>query len=305
MEALHNLTPLVEQISIDEAFLDVSILPEDAETLARRLQAQIRDGLGLPCSLGVATNKLVAKIANNIGKSRVKGGGSPNAITVVPPGGEAAFLAPLDATELWGVGPKTAERLAGLGMRTNGDIARLPEEDLRRRFGKNGADLARRARGIDDGQVETERETKSVSHEVTFARDVSDEDVLKRTLREQADGVGRRLRKAGLAGTTIHIKLRWSDFTTLTRQATRPQPTDLDDEIYETALRLFEKNWPPGRAVRLIGVGASGFETPARQLSLWDAGEDQAARSLQSALDDLREKFGDDAIRRGSDMEEE
>jgi DNA polymerase IV len=305
MDVLHNLTPLVEQISIDEAFLDVSGLPDGAEALARRLQADIRDGLGLPCSLGVASNKLVAKIANNVGKSKATGGGSPNAITVVPPGEEAAFLAPLPAGELWGVGPKTAERLAGLGMRTIGDIAARLESDLVRRFGKNGGDLSRRARGIDDGPVETERETKSVSHETTFTRDVSDEDTLKRTLREQAEGVGRRLRRAGLAGTTVHIKLRWSDFTTLTRQATRSAPTDLDAEIYEAALRLFEKNWPPGRAVRLIGVGVSGFEAQARQLSLWDAQNDQAARSLQSAVDSLREKFGEDAIRRGGDRVDE
>jgi DNA polymerase-4 len=305
MAVLNDLTPLVEQISIDEAFLDVSGLPDKAETFARRLQATIRDDLGLPCSLGVATNKLVAKIANNIGKSKAKGNGPPNAISVVPPGEEAAFLAPLAAGELWGVGPKTAERLAALGMRTIGDIARRPEADLSRRFGKSGADLARRARGIDDGPVETERETKSVSQETTFTRDVSDEEVLKRTLREQAEGVGRQLRKSELAGTTVHIKLRWSDFTTITRQVTRTQPTDLDLDIYETAAGLFDKNWPPGKAVRLIGVGVSGFETAARQLSLWDAAEDEEARQLQSALDELRERFGEDAIRRGSDLAEE
>jgi DNA polymerase-4 len=305
MAVLNNLTPLVEQISIDEAFLDVSGLSDKAETLARRLQATIRDDLGLPCSLGVATNKLVAKIANNIGKSKTKGSGPPNAISVVLPGQEAAFLAPLPTGELWGVGPKTAERLAALGMRTIGDIARWPEADLARRFGKSGADLARRARGIDDSPVETERETKSVSQETTFARDVSDEELLKRTLREQAEGVGRQLRKADLAGKTVHIKLRWSDFTTITRQTTRDHPTDLDLEIYETALQLFEKNWPPGKAVRLIGVGVSGFETPARQLGLWDQREDRETRQLQTTLDDLRGRFGEDAIRRGSDMLDE
>lgn len=299
MAVLHDLTPLVEQISIDEAFLDVTGLPVDVETLARQLQASIRDDLGLPCSLGVASNKLVAKIANNIGKSKARGAGPPNAITVVAPGEEAAFLAPLPAGELWGVGPKTAERLAALGMRTIGDIARWPVEDLRRRFGKHGDDLARRARGIDEGAVETERETKSVSHETTFARDVSDGDTLKQVLREQAEGVGRRLRKAELAGTTVHIKLRWADFTTLTRQTTLDHATDLDQEIYEVAMRLFDHNWPPGKAVRLIGVGVSGFQTPARQLGLWDAPPDQAAERLQAALDDLHERFGSDAVRRG------
>ena len=305
MDVLNNLTPLVEQISIDEAFLDVTGLAGEAETLARNLQAKIRDGLGLPCSLGVATNKLVAKIANNIGKAKATGGGSPNAITLVPPGGEAAFLAPLPVGELWGVGPKTAERLGRLGIHTIGDIAAWPEKDLAGRFGKSGADLSLRARGIDDSPVETEHETKSVSHEVTFSRDTSDEQILRRTLREQSEGVGRRLRKAGLAGTTVHIKLRWADFTTLTRQETRAAPTDLDAEIYEAALQLFEKNWPPGKAVRLIGVGVSGFETPARQLGLWDAEDRKVNEKLQSALDEVREKFGRGAIKRGSDLEEE
>ncbi len=172
-------------------------------------------------------------------------------------------------------------------------------------MGTHCQDRIERAVGDLPGVVRVQVNLATDSVSVEFAASLVSSAQIKRTLREQADGVGRRLRKARLAGTTIHIKLRWSDFTTLTRQTTRPQPTDLDDEIYETALRLFEKNWPPGKAVRLIGVGASGFETPARQLGLWDAQEDQAARSLQSALDELREKFGDDAIRRGSDFAEE
>ncbi len=302
MGILNDLTPDVEQISIDEAFLDVTSLPEDAETLARRLQVRIHHELGLPCSLGVAANKLVAKIANNIGKDRVKSDGPPNAITVVPPGEEAAFLAPLPTAELWGVGPKTAERLAGLGIKTIGDLARWPEGDLTRRFGRQGIELAERARGIDDRPVITERETKSVSSETTFARDVRDGAALKQTLRDLAESVGRRLRESQLAGMTVHLKLRWADFTTLTRQTTLPQPTDLDEEIYRRAEQLFDKTWPQGKAVRLIGVGVSRFEAAARQLSLWDAEPDANREKLQSALDDLREKFGSETVRRASDL---
>jgi len=299
MARLHDLTPLVEQISIDEAFLDISDLSEAAETIARRLQTQIRTELDLPCSLGVAGNKLVAKIANDVGKGEVERDGPPQAIKIVPSGQEAEFLAPLPTQALWGVGPKTAERLAALGLLTIGDIAQWPETDLARRFGKNGYDLARRARGIDDRPVETERETKSISQEVTFARDVSDVQTLRQTLRQQADQVGARLRKADLAGATIKLKIRWADFTTLTRQVTLSQPT-AQEAIYAQAVQLFEKVWTAGRPVRLIGLGVSGFGLP-RQLGLWEA-EGPESKQLQQTLDDLRARFGDDSIQRGRDL---
>ncbi len=308
IDRLHRLTPLVEQLSIDEAFLDLSDLPEPGEVIARRLQGIINKELGLPCSLGVATNKLVAKIANNIGKASVKSDQPPNSIEVVPPGQEAAFLAPLAVEELWGVGPKTAERLAQLGIYTIGELAGWPEADLVRRFGKHGHDLARRANGIDHRPVETEHEAKSVSQETTFASDISDEDTLRHTLRQLADQVGYRLRRKALSGTTVKIKLRWADFTTLTRQVTLNHATNLDAEIYAAASRLFQKTWPPGKRVRLIGVGVSGLESPAYQLELWDTGAEQEHR-LQDALDQLCRRFGEHAVRRGSqikpDIEEE
>jgi DNA polymerase-4 len=147
MARLNALTPLVEQISIDEAFLDVTALAEPGEMLAAQLQARIRDDLALSCSLGVASNKLVAKVATDVGKSLVRSGKMPQAICVVPPGDEAAFLAPLPATALWGVGPKTAQKLAELSILTIGEIAAWPAADLARRFGQHGDDLARRARG--------------------------------------------------------------------------------------------------------------------------------------------------------------
>lgn len=303
MARLHDLTPLVEQLSIDEAFADVSFLPDDPAAVARTLQASINEALKLPCSIGVATNKLVAKIANNIGKASARGDSPPNAITVVPPGEEAAFLAPLRINELWGVGPKTAEALARYGVQTIGDAAAWPPERLIHLFGKHGEAIAQHARGIDDRPVEPERETKSISKEITFARNVSDATMLERTLRQLSDGVGRQVRQSDLAGTTVKLKLRWADFTTLTRQVTLDQPIDEDDAIFEAALDLFQRVWPPGKPVRLIGVGLSGFAAPARQLGLWE--DPSAAREkhrLQQTLDELRERYGDDAVRRVSDL---
>lgn len=301
MVRLRQLTPLVEQLSIDEAFLDVSDLPEPAETIARRLQAAINRDLGLPCSLGVATNKLVAKIANNTGKASAKTGRPPNTIKVVPPGHEAAFLAPLPVDELWGVGPKTAARLAGMGIRTIGHLARRPEAGLVQQFGKLGRDLARRAKGIDDRPVITEHQIKSISQETTFARDINNADFLLHTLRRLSEQVGRRLRRRQLSATTVKIKLRWADFTTLTRQVTLDRPTNLDSEIYAAARHLFQKTWPPGKRVRLVGVGVSGFSASAYQLSLWNHQAEQEHR-LQDALDALRDRFGSKAIRRGSQL---
>ncbi|GAB4481380.1 MAG: DNA polymerase IV [Anaerolineae bacterium] len=300
MAILHDLTPDVEQVSIDEAFLDVTMRPERAAALARDLQRRINEELGLPCSLGVATSKLIAKIANNVGKAGARGGGPPNAITVVLPGQEAAFLAPLPVRELWGVGPRTAERLAAMGIHTIGEIAAAPPDLLIRAFGRHGADLHRRAQGIDERPVETEHEQKSVSKETTFVHDVADEAELKRTLRRLSDGVGRSLRRAGLKGTTVKVKLRWADFTTLTRQVTLGHPVDTDDAIYAAAEALFMRNWPRGRPVRLIGVGVSGFDAGV-QLGLWDAPDEEVQR-LTAALDALRDRFGEGAIRRAGDL---
>jgi len=302
MQRLNNLTPYVEQISIDEAFLDVTLLPDSADSIAYRLQKQINDELGLPCSLGVAANKLVAKVANNIGKDRAGKDSPPNAVTIIPPGEESAFLAPLPTRELWGVGPKTAEELARMGIQTIGDIARTPEGRLVQRFGKQGEDISRRARGLDDRPVESESETKSVSKETTFARDLTDGEQLRRTLRSLSDSVGRRLRQDGLSGTTVKIKLRWADFTTLTRQTTLSRPTNHDNEIYETALELFNKSWPKGRPVRLLGVGVSGFDEETFQPGLWDTPAPLQDNRLESVLDQLRNRFGEHIVQRGSAM---
>jgi DNA polymerase-4 len=309
MARLNALTPLVEQISIDEAFLDVTALAEPGEMLAAQLQARIRDDLALSCSLGVASNKLVAKVATDVGKSLVRSGKMPQAICVVPPGDEAAFLAPLPATALWGVGPKTAQKLAELSILTIGEIAAWPAADLARRFGQHGDDLARRARGLDDRPIVTVRAAKSISQETTFARDVADRATLERTLREQAGEIARKLRREDLMGTTVKLKIRWPDFTTPTRQLTLPQPTDEVETIAEAALRLFGQIWPSGQAVRLIGVGISGLGSPPRQLSLWDAPAAPTPEELahqqrvQAALAAIQARFGAAAVRRASELE--
>jgi DNA polymerase-4 len=246
----------------------------------------------------VAANKLVAKIATEVGKQTAQKDLPPNAVTIVPPGTEAAFLEPLPVDMLWGVGPKTAAKLAGYGIQTIGDIARRPPADLLRWFGENGRDLARRARGVDESAVETEHERKSISSETTFARDVSDDKILADTLRELSADVGRHLRRHALAGATVKLKLRWPDFTTLTRQLTLPQPTDQDEQIYTTALDLLSKVRAKGKAVRLIGVGVSGLGAPLRQLELWGA-RDERSRKLQQTLDELQAKFGEKSIQRG------
>ena len=298
MARLNKLTPLVEQISIDEAFLDISDINEAPERLARGLQASIRDELNLPCSIGIATNKLVAKIATEVGKKGAKSGSPPFALTIIPAGEEAAFMASLPAEMLWGVGPKTSARLNELGIHTIGDVAKWPEAEMIRLFGENGRELSRHAKGIDDRPIVTERETKSISQEETFVRDVRDDKSLEKTVREQAAEVARQLRKNDLAGITIKLKIRWPDFTTLTRQMTLSQPTDQSEEVGKVALDLMRAVRKSGQAVRLIGVGVSGLGPPIRQLSLWDTGSEKSRR-LQEAVDTLKEKYGDKVIHRG------
>jgi len=305
MAILHEQTPLVEQISIDEAFLDISNIQDEPEPFARGLHARIRDELHLPCSIGIASNKLMAKLATEVGKAlalqRIKAQGlaePPNAVTVVPFGEEAAFLRPLPADMLWGVGPKTFARLTELGIRTIGDLAKWPELELIRLFGENGRDLARHSKGIDDRPITTERETKSISQEITFSKDVRDDAALQKTIHEMSAEVARQLRRNNLAGRTIKLKIRWPDFTTLTRQATLNDPTDQDELIARTALELMRIVRKPHQAVRLIGVGVSGLGAPIRQLGLWDM-DNERSRRLQEAVDTLNEKYGKDMIHKG------
>lgn len=298
MAILRQTTQVMEQISIDEAFLDVTENSESLEDICRELQTSIRTQLGLPCSLGAASNKLVAKIATDAGKARGRDEGRhpdqpPCAITIVPAGEEAVFLAPLPVHMLWGVGPKTAERLDSLGIHTIGELAACNEVDLIRMFGKHGFELVRHARGLDERPVITYYEPKSVSQETTFAKDVRSLAELLQTLDEQAVEVAGHLQKQGVAGNTVKIKLRWPDFTTITRQKNLGTPVDDAASIQKVARDLLLKEWQEGKAVRLIGVGVSGLQGQARQLSLWDAPTARQQR-LQSALHELEERFGNE-----------
>lgn len=300
MEHLYALTPLVERVSIDEAFLDMTGSREPAEVFAQRLQKDINEELGLSCSLGVATNKLVAKIANNVGKANVRSDHPPNAIKVIPPGTEAAFLAPLPIRALWGVGPKTAARLESLGIRTIGHLTQQSEKDLVRRFGKHGQELSRYARGIDPDPIETIREAKSISKETTFTKDVNEVDVLEGTLLYLSESIGRELRTEKLTCRTLGLKFRYPDFTTVTRQVTLSESTDMDHQIYEGAWRLFKQIWRSGQSVRLLGVSASKLSASGEQLSLWDQGGPKK-RQIQNAVDAIRGKFGDQSVRWGKE----
>ena len=270
MQLLREFTPLIEQLSIDEAFMDVTNNQKTASETATLVQRKIQSETELPSSLGVATNKLVAKIANDHGKSQFQGEGPPNAITIVSPGEEANFLAPLAVRALWGIGPKTEEKLAEMHIRTIGDLAAADSATLSTRFGKHGDDMAKRALGLDESPIRTSREAKSLSQEITFARDITDEEKLRSSVRKQARRVSEMLQKRTLKASTIRIKIRWPDFTTLSRQTTVTNPTDDTDLIDSLAWTLVCKIWKPGKAVRLIGVGVSGLGKASGQLQLWD-----------------------------------
>lgn len=275
MNILREYTPLIQQLSIDEAFLDVTESPESGEIIARNIQRRIMTEVALPCSMGIAANKLVAKIANDFGKHQFTGEGPPNAITVVPPGKEAEFLAPLPVRALWGIGPKTEEKLASHSIATIGDLAAADPLSLKNSFGKHGEDMVERAKGIDHSPVSTSREAKSFSQEVTFARDVYDGQVLEDSVQKQSERIAITLQKRELAASTVRLKIRWPDFTTLSRQITLAQPTSDPDVIFELAWALVQKVWQPGKGVRLIGVGVSGLGEPPKQMQFWDLIEEE------------------------------
>jgi DNA polymerase-4 len=296
MAFLRESAPIVQQISIDEAFLDVTGDARPGAEIARDLQREIQRRFGLPTSWGVASNKLVAKIATEVGK--------PEGLIVVPSGKEAEFLESLPAEMLPGVGPKTRASLQEIGVRTIGDLAAIPEARLVDLFGARGKYLATSAVGRDDRPVREAREAKSISAETTFSRDVASETELRRTFLVLSERVGRRLRRDGLAGGTVRVKVRWPDFTTLTRQTSLEQNTDQDAEIFQIAWSLFGRVWKPGRKVRLIGVGVADLAPPVRQLELFDRAWQQEARLLR-AMDSIRGKFGSAALCRGSSLTQE
>lgn len=309
-----DYSPHVQPLSIDEAFIDITPGPHtplDPVAIARQISDRV-DSLGITCSIGVASGKTVAKIASDFDK--------PHGITVVRPGTEAAFLAPLAVEVMSGIGPKATSRLRSHGIRTLGDLAALDEATARQVLGSHGFEMVLRSRGIDPRPVHVRNPVKSVSNERTFANDLRTAGEIATVVSALADRVGRRLRRKGFAGRTVHVKVRFSDFTTRTVQRTLDGPTDNEAVVGPVALELVRSVWNPGVGVRLLGIGVTGLDECAQQLDLFsgagddaanDPGKSRSARAgsaadpdrnarLTRGLDAVRERFGEDAVVRGS-----
>ena len=290
MRIFRSCTPLVEPLSLDEAFLDVTGCERRLgapHEIADHLRAEVRAAVSLPISVGVATNKSIAKIASTLAK--------PDGRRIVTPGKEQEFLDPLPVRMIWGIGPKNAARLDARGIRTIGDLARHDPERMREL-----REPAARARGIDSRNVEAERRAKSVGNEATFSRDTGDRELVLRYLRQLADHVARRLRAKRLTGRTVVLKLRYADFRTITRQVTLDAPTDHTPDIFGAARRLLLREARDRDVYRLVGVHVSGVESDtARQLEL-RSGIERDRRPLDTAMDELRARFGDAVITRAA-----
>ncbi|HEY8345546.1 MAG TPA: DNA polymerase IV [Bacillota bacterium] len=294
-EIMLEYTPLVEPVSLDEAFLDVTASEKlfgPAEQIAQTLVDRINKEVGLPASVGVAHNKFLAKLGSDLKK--------PKGFVVIPPDGVKEFLAPLPVSKLWGVGPKTTELLHKLGVQTIGDLQKFPPAQLRNRLGETGEVLYNLAHGLDDRPVTVEEEAKSIGHEVTFPEDTGDRDLLEGTLLSLCERVARRMRKQGLTGRIITVKLRNADFKTITRRLTLPAPTDFEEIIFRHALRLAQKaNWG-GKRVRLVGISVSGLQHGHQeQIPLFLTEDHEDLKRLHETVDLLKDRFGETAITRG------
>jgi DNA polymerase IV len=293
---LEGFTPLVEPLSIDEAFLDVTGAARmfgDAITIARRIKSEIRSQTGLTASVGVAPNKFLAKLASDLKK--------PDGLVVITEEDKVQMLAPLPVSRIWGVGKVTGKRLQELGIQTIGDLQHFPIEELRQWFGNTAAHLNALALGEDDRAVETDGESKSISSEHTFDVDTADMDQIKSCLLEQCDEVGSRLRQEKVAARTVQLKLRYSDFTTVTRRRTLPNPTQDEMMLYEVTGQLLDAEKIKGKCIRLIGVGGSNLVSPEVQSDLFGQ-EDEKRTRLAKAVDELRGKLGQGAIKRGTSL---
>ena len=300
-------TPLVEPVSLDEAFLDVTAsmrLFGPPEEIARRIRTEVREETGLTVSAGVASSKLVAKIASDMNK--------PDGMTMVPRGKEQEFLAPLQVGRLWGVGEVTRSALAELGVQKIGDLAGMPEEAIVQKLGNHGAHLHRLANGIDDREVEPEREIKSMGREETFDEDLLEILDLRRQLLDIATRTAARLRSHGLRGRTVTLKVKYSDFRLVTREVTLPLGIDDGGEIFRQALLLLEKTAAGKKPVRLLGIylsnfgGEPGSDAGSGQISLFGyppqpdvpsrrpprARDPARTAKLNAAVDRIRGKYG-------------
>ncbi len=270
MSIFRDLTDLVEPLSMDEAYLDITAVVEGGQkplAVALDLKRRIFDETGLVVSVGVGTGKTVAKIGSDLDK--------PDGLVVVQPGDEAEFLAPLAVNKLWGIGPKTAERLNNEGIETIGELAAQPLNWFTKMFGKRATDVRDKALGQDSDSVHIHSATKSISSETTFSGDVGDEEELRDVVEQKAVGVAHQLERNGLKGRTVKLKLRLSDFTTFTRQTTLPYHTDAEEPIKEAAWALLEAELDPERTFRLLGVGVANFEDDSETPEPTEVGERQ------------------------------
>ena len=296
-EVLGHFSPLVEMASIDEAYLDMTgteRLHGPPLKAANLLHTRMKSETRLNCSIGIGASRLIAKV----GSAKAK----PNGVLWVVPGQEAKFLAPLDVRDIPGVGKVMEQNLHAMGIRQVGDLAALEEHVLDQHFGKWGLALAGKARGEDAGgwfdtEVGAHEDPKSISHEHTFNEDTADLAQLEATLMRLSEMVARRLREHSLHARTIQLKLRYKDFTTITRAHSLHAPTQLDTEIFTQIRKLFRTNWKKGSEVRLLGVHVSSFEeAPAGQLDLLDGGRNQRWQQAMSVADKLRDKFGEGSV---------
>ena len=302
MTIIRAETPLVEQLSVDEAFCDVRSLRRvvgDGRTVAAALRTRIRDEVGLVASIGVATTKFLAKVASDHAK--------PDGLFVVEPGHELEFLHPLPIRVLWGVGPKTAERLERFAVRTVGDVARLPLETMITTLGKAaGEHLHQLAHNRDPRPVVTDREAKSIGHEETFGEDLYERIAIERELLRLTGSVAARMRSAGVRCRTVSLKARYPDFSTLSRARTLPAPTDVGAVVYDATRQLLDQI-DCGRGLRLVGVHCSNLvagDTPTQSAFDFDAPrsaspapDDPRRADIERTMDDVRRRFGKDALR--------
>jgi DNA polymerase IV len=294
-EVLQRFSPKVAMASIDEAYLDLTgteRLHGPPLKAAHILHEHVKGASGLNCSIGIATSRLLAKIASDQAK--------PNGILWIPRGVEARFLAPLDVRKIPGVGKATEKVLHGLGVHKVGDLAELDRDFLEEKLGKWGLALSGKSVGEDAGgwfdtDIGEREDPKSISHEHTFSEDTADPALLESTLAQLSEMVGRRLREHDLHARTLHIKLRYSDFTTFTRALTLDHGTQLDIELMEATRMLFRRNWTGGK-VRLLGVNASGLESREGQLNLLDREKQERWRKALTAVDKLRDRYGESSV---------
>jgi len=295
-KVLGSFTPQLEMASVDEAYLDMTgteRLHGPPLKAAHNLHQRMKAETGLNCSVGIGSSRLIAKVCSGQAK--------PNGVLWIIPGQEAKFLAPLDVREIPGVGKVMESHLHTLGIKKVGDLAKLEEGELEERFGKWGLALAGKARGEDaggwfDAEIGADLDAKSISHEHTYNEDTADPAQLESTLMRLSEMVGRRLREANFYAHTVQLKLRYKDFTTITRAHTLPSPTQLDTEIFEHIRALFRKNWSKGREVRLLGVQTSHFTTQASQIGLLDGNRQQRWKDALAAADKLRDRYGEKSV---------